>query len=304
MSQNFNVTRRPKLTKPYVESYWESWDAWSDFPGDFAALLKDVPASPVGSCQGVNVVNIAFGDYSGGIAGHGSTEEIIREGITAIHAAGGYVKIALGGAIFSISHHINSIDEAGNFAQTLVWARDEYDLDGVDLDVEDGGASTEIQVALVKEIRNRLGDDFHISYTIPCLSEQFEPWYSTIRNIAHLVDAVNVMAYDYYWEGYSFDLDIQHLTAMGVSRDKIVLGLMPGHHDASNEYTSVEDAVTATEKALVEGLGGVMTWDINRDCSGRMGNADGEDNLYQTGHGDGLFLDTLSSTLNTCKRIP
>ena len=39
-----------------------------------------------------------------------------------------------------------------------------------------------------------------------------------------------------------------------------------GHHDASNEYTSVEDAVTATEMALVEGLGGVMTWDINRDC--------------------------------------
>ena len=61
------------------------------------------------------------------------------------------------------------------------------------------------------------------------------------------MDAVNVMAYDYYWEvkifcdkviiiydppinsqGYSFDLDIQHLTAMGVPRDKIVLGLMPG----------------------------------------------------------------------------
>ena len=24
--------------------------------------------------------------------------------------------------------------------------------------------------------------------------------YSTIKDIAHLVDAVNVMAYDYYWE--------------------------------------------------------------------------------------------------------
>ena len=29
-----------------------------------------------------------------------------------------------------------------------------------------------------------------------------------------------------------------------------------------------------------------------------MGNAEGEDNLYQTGQGDGLFLDTISSTLN------
>ena len=31
-------------------------------------------------------------------------------------------------------------------------------------------------------------------------------------------------------QGYSFDLDIQHLTAMGVPRDKIVLGLMPGQY--------------------------------------------------------------------------
>ena len=38
--------------------------------------------------------------------------------------------------------------------------------------------------------------------------------------------------------------------------------------------------------------------------SGRMGNADGEDNLFQTGQGDGLFLDTISSTLNGCKRVP
>ena len=37
------------------------------------------------SFQGVNVVNIAFGDYSGGISGHGSTDVIIREGISAIH---------------------------------------------------------------------------------------------------------------------------------------------------------------------------------------------------------------------------
>ena len=41
-----------------------------------------------------------------------------------------------------------SIDEAGNFAQTLVEAREDYDLDGVDLDVEDGGATTEIQVSI------------------------------------------------------------------------------------------------------------------------------------------------------------
>ena len=39
------------LAEPYVESYWESWSAWQDFPGDYAAFLKDVPATPIGSCQ-------------------------------------------------------------------------------------------------------------------------------------------------------------------------------------------------------------------------------------------------------------
>ena len=39
-----------------------------------------------------------------------------------------------------------------------------------------------------------------------------------------------------------------------------------GHHDASNEYTSIEDTVAATKMARERGLGGVMTWDINRDC--------------------------------------
>ena len=56
-----------------------------DFPNDFAALLEGSPASPVGSCRGVNLVNIAFGDYSGGVAGHEATEQIIRKGIEAIH---------------------------------------------------------------------------------------------------------------------------------------------------------------------------------------------------------------------------
>ena len=32
---------------------------------------------------------------------------------------------------------------------------------------------------------------------------------------------------------------------------------------------------------------------------GRMGNTEGEDNLYQTGQGDGLYLDTISATLNS-----
>ena len=36
----------------------------------------------------------------------------------------------------------------------------------------------------------------------------------------------------------------------------MVLGLMPGHHDAGNEYTSLEDAEKATRDAMELGLAG------------------------------------------------
>merc|ERR1719384_1261785 len=92
-----NLTAVEAIKKPYVETYWESWIP-ADYPDDFGAFLKDVPVGPPGSCTGANVVNIAFGDYSGGILGQESDESVVRDGIAAIHAKGGLVKIALGGA--------------------------------------------------------------------------------------------------------------------------------------------------------------------------------------------------------------
>ena len=38
----------------------------------------------------------------------------------------------------------------------------------------------------------------------------------------------------------------------------MVLGIMPGHHDAGNEYTSVEDAKKATKDAMELGLAGIL----------------------------------------------
>ena len=38
----------------------------------------------------------------------------------------------------------------------------------------------------------------------------------------------------------------------------MVLGLMPGHHDAGNEYTSLEDARKATKDAMELGLAGKL----------------------------------------------
>ena len=83
-------------------------------------------------------------------------------------------------------------------------------------------------------------------------------------------------------QGYTFDLDLEQLGYLGVPTDKIVLGLTvlvivahfviigAGHHDASNEYTSIEDTVAMARE---RGLGGVMTWNINRDCRWGTGGA-------------------------------
>ena len=74
---------------------------------------------------------------------------------------------------------------------------------------------------------------------------------------------------------------------------------MIGHHDAANEYTSLEDAVDAVDYVKSQDLAGVMTWDINRDCDQRMNYPMGEDNLYQTGLPPATFINLLSQTLNS-----
>ena len=41
----------------HVESYWESW-VLKDYPDDWCALLKEVPASRIGSKEGANYICI------------------------------------------------------------------------------------------------------------------------------------------------------------------------------------------------------------------------------------------------------
>merc|ERR1711942_170905 len=215
-------TVKNRVSKPYVESYWESWDAWEHYQNDFGAFLKDMPASAPGSCKGVNLINISFGDYSGGIGGHESTEAIIREGIQAIHDKGGLVKIALGGALYSMGAYIQTPAQATAFCDDMKATSDDIDL------------------------------------------------------------------------------DLNNLKGLGLAADQIVYGIMPGHADAASEYVSLEDARTKAAYTLENGLGGMMTWDVNRDCKQRMNYGPGEDNLYQTGKGDGVYLDALSAALNKC----
>lgn len=120
----------------HVESYWESW-VLKDYPNDWCALLKEVPASPIGSTEGANYVSIgkkhfmirfvnhirrklgqnffhycssfvAFGDFSGGFGGIEVNESIVLDGIKAIHDKGGKAKVAYGGALYDMSSYIHN----------------------------------------------------------------------------------------------------------------------------------------------------------------------------------------------------
>ena len=51
---------------------------------------------------------LAFGDFSGGFGGIGTTNlTIVTEGIDAIHSKGGKAKMAYGGALYDMSSFIH-----------------------------------------------------------------------------------------------------------------------------------------------------------------------------------------------------
>jgi len=282
----------------HLESYWESW-VLKDYPNDWCALLEEVPASPIGSTKGANYISIAFGDFSGGFGGIEVNESIVIDGIKAIHEKGGKAKVAYGGALYDMSSYIHNNADAEKFAMSIKELKEQHGLDGIDLDVESSGAKADIQIHLIKSLREECGPDFHITYTVPALTESVTPWMETMRDSIEYMDAINIMAYDVYWEGYDWMMDIAALEDLGVPRSKMVLGLMPGHHDAGNEYTSLEDAKKATRDAMELGLAGMMTWDINRDTDQRMNYPAGADNLYQTGQGKATYINAISSVINS-----
>ena len=96
--------------------------------------------------------------------------------------------------------------------------KEENGLDGIDLDIESSGSSAELQTFLIKALRDKCGPDFHITYTIPALTFSIEPWMSTIVYGIEHMDAINIMAYDVYWDGYNYMMDIEGLEEIGVPR--------------------------------------------------------------------------------------
>ena len=114
--------------------------------------------------------------------------------------------------------------DAEKFAESIKELKDQHGLDGIDLDVESSGSSADIQIHLIKSLREECGSDFHITYTVPALVESVDPWMKTMKESIEYMDAINIMAYDVYWEGYDWMMDITALEELGVPRviDQII----------------------------------------------------------------------------------
>jgi len=254
-----NVTP-PQPTGLIIESYWESWNS--------ADPISDIIN------MHVDIINIAFanfattGTHTYAIAGVECTPATLAAFVTQAHSAGKKVKIAIGGATYPLSFQLKTTQDAVGMAQAIALYIQQNNLDGVDFDIEDYPAP-ELQVALLQNTRQLLGNNALISYTPKSPASTTFPYYQVIQNGQQYLDAILIMAYDYA-PGYNYQQDAQALAAMGVPVSKIAIGFMPGMDDVG-VMTSLNDITTAAQYIKQNGLKGIMFWDLNRDLENMTG---------------------------------
>lgn len=294
---------------PFLEGYWEAWNMTK--PNDYASDLSKIPVSSIPVKGAANVVSIAFGDYSYSRDSSNSiligylNQQVMKNGqifgakelrsaVNCLKLNGGKVKLSVGGATFSMSSYIKSLPDADKFVHNTLEAISFYNLDGIDFDIEDGACSSELQSYVIQRLKN-LMPNIIISYTLPGTAENHEPYRSVIINSHSSIDFFNVMAYDVYWPGYNPIDNFDSISNLGVPKNKLVWGIMPGRHDAPNEFTSLQDAAVSAEYVLSHNMAGVMFWTFNRDTNHRTG---GSGTIFETGMEDGSYLECVSEVLS------
>lgn len=254
--QSVTVQTQPTPTPSgaVVEGYWESWNSNTSIQ------------TIVG--MKVDVIDIAFanfqntGDHTYVIAGVEASQETLTQLVTLAHNLGKKVKISVGGASYGLSGQLREPEDAVGMAQAVAQFVQQNRLDGVDFDIEDYPAA-DLQIALIQNTRQLLGNSALISYTPKTPAATTRP-YSEVIGAAHpYLTSISLMAYD-FGPGYTYQQDVQDLMGAGVPASKIIIGLMPGYDDL-HVMTSLNDIRAAAQLVEQLGLGGIMFWDLNRD---------------------------------------
>ena len=252
--ESVNVTQQPVTPAPVVEGYWESWNST-----DSTQTIVQMHA---------NVIDISFANFTStgvhtySISGIDCDAATLTNLISQAHSLGKLVKLSIGGATYPLSPQLQTTQDAVGMAQAIALFVQQNSLDGVDFDIEDYPAAS-LQIALIQNTRQLLGNSALISYTAKTPASTTAPYDTVIQGAYSYLSYISLMAYD-YGPGYSYMTDIQNLIGMGFPPSKIILGLMPGYDDL-HVYTSLGDIENALNYILSNHLGGIMFWDLNRD---------------------------------------
>lgn len=259
-TQSIVINVTPVQSPFLVESYWESWNST-----DSVSAITNMH---------VDIINIAFanfattGTHTYAIAGVECTPAQLAQLVTLAHNAGKKVKISVGGATYPLSPQLRTTQDAIGMAQAIATYVQQNNLDGVDFDIEDYPAAA-LQIALLQNTRQLLGNNAIISYTPESPASTTSPYYEVIQGGYQYIDGILIMAYD-YGPGYSYQEDVAALIAMGVPASKIGIGLMPGVDDVG-VMTSLANITTAAQYVKQNNLQGIMFWDLNRDLENLTG---------------------------------
>lgn len=247
-------TPPPPVTSYILEGYWESWNSQ-----DSVSTIVNMHS---------NIIDISFanftslGNHTYQIGGVECTPQTLSQLVSQAHSLGKKVKVSIGGATYPLGPQLQTLQDAAGMAQAIATYVQQNSLDGVDFDIEDY-PSADLQVQLIQDTRQLLGNNAIISYTPKTPASTTAPYNAVIKAAHPYLTDISMMAYDAY-PGYNYQQDVDSLIAMGVPAAKIVVGLMPGYDDIGH-YTSVSDITAAAQYVKTKGLGGVMFWDLNRD---------------------------------------
>ena len=224
--------------------------------------------------------NFSSPDY---IPGLGTlTIQQLQQLTALVHTTQAKISLSIGGATYPFAGS-DLYSQPGVLASNINNMLNVCGFDGVDFDIEDSAATVPSDFAnqaasLINTIRS-LNPTMLLTLTTAAQAWAPNTYQLPLLNLTiGNLTAWQPMEYDLWIDPnvtYSQQIqsDIQYyLTTWGVSPSKLILGLMPGNDDKSNDLT-LQDALHLTTFAKEKGLQGVMTWDANNDGKGCDGNA-------------------------------
>ncbi len=274
---------RLRANRPQYTTYITTWGK------DPVAQVQDMINN--GAIQPNTMIDVAFASYNWdpnnpniipGMQTLSGSE--LQQVVQLIHGAGAKASLSIGGATADYDYYGSTMyGQTLNTATYINNAIKNYGFDAIDFDVEDPAGSMPAdfatqQAAVINTLRS-LNPNVSINLTIPGQAWGDDDYQKDLLDLTiGNLDTFTPMEYDLWIaQGNTYVQQIQsdisyYLNTWKVPADKMILGLMPGPNDLSQDLT-LAAATQLAQFAVQQGLGGVMTWDADNDGEGVDGKA-------------------------------